>query len=347
MGTLLPLFVSACIPPSAEHPPLVGVQPPSMNAQGRVEPDYSAINQERPVWEAHPAEGNVVDVPGGTYTVLPGDTLRSIGIKSGVGYETLMRVNQLPTSSAISPGMQLTVPAGRYHVVKAGESGIAIAKAHGVHWGEIVALNGLTEPYVIHTDQRLLLPAGSASGVMSGAPPSVPLPPPADDRALEARAAAFSLDDVVVGGGEPAQDMGSRPSTEKPTPQRPLAPTTAVSEPKHFSGGTFSWPLTGNVVGRFSSTNHGIDISAPPGNIVNASANGVVAFVGQVAGYGGTVIMRHGEGWLTIYSHVAKISVTRGGQVRRGQAIGITGNSNLHFEIRSHKAPVDPLKKLG
>jgi murein DD-endopeptidase MepM/ murein hydrolase activator NlpD len=297
------------------------------------------MNQERPVWEAHPAEGNVVDVPGGTYTAQTSESLRAIGIKTGVGWETLVRANGLTPPYMVAAGTTLTVPAGRYHIVKAGESGIAIAKAHNVHWSEIVALNGLDEPYVIHTDQRLMLPAGNATPRTDE---------PKLDPNIEARAAAFNLDDVVLGGGEPAQNPDAKPSSEKPTPQRPLPPTTPVAEPKQFTGGTFSWPLKGSVVGRFGAGgNRGIDISAPAGSIVDASANGVVAFVGQVAGYGGTVILRHGEGWLTIYSHVAKISVTRGAQVRRGSAIGLTGGGNLHFEIRNHKAPIDPMRKLG
>ena len=336
------LALSGCIPPGGEYQ--------SGGYTPRIEPDIASVNQatvnqERPVWEAHPAAGDVIEVPGGTYTVQQGDTLRSIGIKSGVGYETLMRVNELPSAAAIRTGMQLTVPAGRYHVVRAGESGIAIARAHGVHWSEIVALNALAEPYVIHTDQRLMLPAGSAAPSLT--PVHEPQREPKLDPNLEARAAAFNLDDVVAGGGEPAQDVNAQPSREKPTLQRPLAPTVAVAEPTRFTGGAFSWPLNGSVVSKFSAANHGIDIAAPSGSLVNASANGVVAFTGQVAGYGGTVILRHGEGWLTIYSHLNRISVTRGAQIRRGQAIAITGGGNLHFEIRSHKTPIDPLKKLG
>lgn len=330
---LLPLALSACIPPGV--PPRTST--PAATTP-RIEPDLDTINQERPVWEAHPAEGNVIDVPGGSYTVQPGDTLHSAGLKSGVGWETLARVNNLPAGEKLTPGMVLTVPAGRYHIVKAGESGIAIAKAHGVHWSEIVALNALAEPYIIHTDQRLLLPTGSA--------PRSPAEPKPDPN-IEARAAAFNLDDVVVGGGEPAQDAGATPSREHPTPQRPLAPTTPVREPQHFSDGKFGWPLQGSVTSRFGAGgNRGIDIAASAGSIVDASASGVVAFVGQVAGYGGTVILRHGDGWLTIYSHIAQITAVRGAQVRRGGAIGITGGSALHFEIRQHKTPVDPLKKL-
>ena len=195
----LALVLSGCIPPSADRPDREIAKP----INPRIEPDMAGIDVTPQVWEAHPAEGNVIDVPGGTYTIQPGDTLRSIGIKTGVGWETLARVNQLDPPYTPPVGTQLTIPAGRYHIVKAGESGIAIAKAHGVHWSEIVALNGLAEPYVIHTDQRLMLPAGRAEGAHSVS--SAPVPTRLPD--IEARAAAFNLDDVVAGGGEPAQDL--------------------------------------------------------------------------------------------------------------------------------------------
>lgn len=343
----LALALSGCIPPSADRLDR-GV---NASVTPRIEPDMAGIDATQQVWEARPAEGNVIDVPGGTYTIKSGDTLHSIGLKTGVGWETLARVNQLDPPYTPPVGTQITIPAGRYHVVKAGESGIAIAKAHGVHWAEIVALNGLAEPYVIHTDQRLMLPAGRAESVR----PLSLAPTPTLSPDIEARAAAFSLDDVVSGGGEPAQDLhqrhGGREPYNRPTPQRPLAPTMPVAPPSHFAGGGFSWPLNGSVVGKYGAGGgQGINIAAPSGSLILAAGNGVTAFVGNVANYGGTIIITHGDGWITVYSHVAKVSVTRGTAVHRGQVIGITGgegNGRLHFEIRLHKTPIDPQSKLS
>jgi len=344
---ILTLALSGCIPPSADRPG----HETSYPITPRIEPDMAGIDTTQQVWEAHPSEGNVIDVPGGTYTVQSGDTLRSIGLKTGVGWETLARVNQLDPPYTPPVGTQLTVPAGRYHIVKAGESGIAIARAHGVHWSEIVALNGLAEPYVIHTDQRLMLPAGRAENVRM--PSSAPIQSLSPD--IEARAAAFSLDDVVTGGGEPAQDLNpprsARAPQERPTPQRPLAPNVPVAPPHHFAGGGFSWPLNGSVVGKYGAGGgQGINIAAPSGSLILAAANGLTAFVGNVANYGGIIIVTHGDGWMTVYSHVAKVSVTRGTPVHRGQVIGITGgegSGRLHFEIRQHKTPIDPQSKLS
>ncbi|MBU6207835.1 MAG: LysM peptidoglycan-binding domain-containing M23 family metallopeptidase [Alphaproteobacteria bacterium] len=346
---LLLLALAGCIPPGA--PLLQSKTPPP--SPTRIAPD-AELTPEPPVWEAHPADVSTIDVTGGTYTVQHGDTLHSVGEKTQVGWEVLARANNLTLPVNLVPGQQLTIPAGHYHIVRSGESGIAIARAHHVHWTEIVALNGLTEPYVIHTNQRLLLPAGDSHASLppvaapaTQPPASIAPKPPAQD-AMEARAAAFNLDDVVQGGGEPAQDAGAQvPRHQHPTLLSPLPATSPVPEPKHFSDGTFAWPLHGSIATRFGGNSHGIDITAQPGSIVNAAASGVVAFDGPVAGYGGTIILRHGDGWLTIYSHLARISVTRGEAVRRGSAIGISGGADVHFEIRQHKTPIDPMRKLG
>lgn len=349
----LPLALSGCIPASTEHPGREHAAP----TPPRIDPDMASIDSTPQVWETNPADSSVIDVPGGTYTVQSGDTLRSIGLKTGVGWEMLAHVNALTPPYAVPPGTQLTVPAGRYHIVKAGESGIAIARAHSVHWAEIVALNGLTEPYIIHADQRLLLPslagAAAATGRDAGTAPTAVAQPKLDGD-IASRAAAFNLDDLVSGGSEPAQPSSARapkPPHDSPTLQRPLPPTTPVAPPRHYVGGGFAWPVNGDVVGKFGGGGgQGIDISVPAGSQIQASATGVTAWVGSIANYGGTIILTHGDGWITLYSHVAKASVTRGAQVRRGQVIGVTGGAGsgrLHFEIRLHKSPVDPLKKLG
>src|SRR3546814_3906396 len=64
-------------------------------------------------------------------------------------YTTLFR--------SIRAGQRLTIPGGRYHEITRGQTGIAIARAYGVEWSRIVAVNGLTEPYLLRTGWRLLI----------------------------------------------------------------------------------------------------------------------------------------------------------------------------------------------
>jgi len=68
-------------------------------------------------------------------------------------------------------------------------------------------------------------------------------------------------------------------------------------------------------------------------------------------GYGKLIIIRHGKILLTAYAHNARILVSEGQAVRRGQQVGEMGDTDaervkLHFEIREHGKPVDPLNYL-
>jgi murein DD-endopeptidase MepM/ murein hydrolase activator NlpD len=336
--TLFLLLLTGCIPISADHP---GPTRRAADAP-RLEPVIDLLYDEKPVWEARPVVADALTVTGSTYIVQPGDTLRSIGARTGVGSETLARTNSLSSPYVIKVGQRLTVAAGRYHLVRQGESGIAIARAYGVGWSQIVATNALEEPYVLRVGQRLAIP-GSTNAV---------------PRSMEARAAAFRIDiNDILTGGEPAQTEAQIAATPVVRPTAALSPAATIAEPSSFSGG-FIWPVSGPVIGRFGPVsegrvNDGIDIAVPVGTPFRAASDGVIAYVGSgVAGYGGLILIRHGGGWITAYGHAAEASVTRGQAVKRGQIIGTSGETGtatrpqLHFEIRQKRTPVDPLGKL-
>ena len=68
---------------------------------------------------------------------------------------------------------------------------------------------------------------------------------------------------------------------------------------------------------------------------------------------GGLVIVKHGDGYTTVYGNAQKLLVQRGQSVRRGQEIAVSGETgavtqpSLHFEIRKGRDPVDPLGALS
>ena len=87
---------------------------------------------------------------------------------------------------------------------------------------------------------------------------------------------------------------------------------------------------------------------------MKAAADGVVAYAGNgIEGFGGLVLIKHGDGMVTAYAHNETLGVARGDAVKRGQVIaksGATGSVDepqLHFEIRRGRTPVDPMKVLG
>ncbi|WP_309744848.1 M23 family metallopeptidase [Chamaesiphon sp. OTE_20_metabat_361] len=116
----------------------------------------------------------------------------------------------------------------------------------------------------------------------------------------------------------------------------------------------FGWrthPLTGNR--RFHS---GIDIGAPSGTPVVATATGTVISAGWNGGYGKAIVIQHNDSQQTLYGHLSEISVQPGQQIAQGSVIGLvgsTGNStgpHLHFEVRSPGAngwvAVDPTQDI-
>lgn len=96
----------------------------------------------------------------------------------------------------------------------------------------------------------------------------------------------------------------------------------------------------------------GIDLQAPAGTPVHATAPGRVTYSGEQRGYGEVIIIEHGGGLATVYAHLRKRRADAGDEVRRGQHIGDVGRSgnattdHLHYEVRVNGAPVDPAPYL-
>jgi len=96
----------------------------------------------------------------------------------------------------------------------------------------------------------------------------------------------------------------------------------------------------------------GIDFGAEYGSLIRAADSGQVIFAGWYGGYGYAVILDHGNGLTTLYSHASDLYVLEGEAVQQGQgiaAVGSTGLStgpHLHFEVRQNGEPVDPLAFL-
>lgn len=336
-------LLAACIPQTASSPGSSAPAPPRASAvnEPRLPTDLIGLIEQEPVWNMQDVVANATYVAGGTYVVQSGDTLRGIGNRTGVGSEMLAKANGLVAPFTIFPGQRLTIMEGRYHLVAEGETGIAIARAYGADWSRIVDINGITEPYILRRGQRLLLP------------PEAPTRP----MTMEERAAAFQIDiDDIVTGGQPASDEGAA-STMVTTQPRPLPSKVPIAEPKSFAG-SFIWPIEGSILSRFGpgasgQRNDGINIQAAMGTPIRAAADGVVAYAGTEIGvFGGLVLITHGDGFVTAYGHAGRVDVVRGQQVKRGQIIGLSGDSGysaqpqLHFEIRKNRVPVNPVPYL-
>ncbi len=96
----------------------------------------------------------------------------------------------------------------------------------------------------------------------------------------------------------------------------------------------------------------GVDIRAPRGAPVRATADGEVIFVGWKSGYGKTVILKHSYGFRTMYAHLSKIKVKVGQWVRSGEVIGKVGSTgrstgpHVHYEVWRNSKTENPAKYM-
>jgi murein DD-endopeptidase MepM/ murein hydrolase activator NlpD len=136
--------------------------------------------------------------------------------------------------------------------------------------------------------------------------------------------------------------VGSRPTTPSaatpdgwPVPQRMATMTSGFGAPR------------GEV------RHQGIDLSAPQGTAVRATAPGRVDIAHRMGGWGRVVLLDHGDGWQTRYAHLKRIKVKEGDRVDRGSVIGTvgkTGNASgfhLHYEVIKDGTPIDPRPYLS
>src|SRR5204863_378586 len=106
----------------------------------------------------------------------------------------------------------------------------------------------------------------------------------------------------------------------------------------------------------------GLDLSAPTGTSIYATADGVVTFAGRVPlgtsvnwwRFGNVVTIKHSDRFITIYGHCDTVKVRTGQEVRQGDTIATVGstgwstNSHLHYEVRTDLEladrfdPIDP-----
>jgi murein DD-endopeptidase MepM/ murein hydrolase activator NlpD len=136
----------------------------------------------------------------------------------------------------------------------------------------------------------------------------------------------------------------------------PVAAAPVVAPPPAASGGWFVWPVQGAVVSpygqRWGRLHSGIDIAAPAGTPMAASASGTVVYSGSMSGYGLIVVIQHAGGISTAYAHNSSNHVSVGHAVAQGQTIasvGCTGHcfgDHVHFEVRVGGSPVDPMGYL-
>jgi murein DD-endopeptidase MepM/ murein hydrolase activator NlpD len=134
---------------------------------------------------------------------------------------------------------------------------------------------------------------------------------------------------------------------EKVLAARPAIQPIALNQLTRF-GSSFGMRM--HPILNVNKMHEGIDLTAPRGTNVFASAGGTVSEARYTPfGYGKKVVINHGFGYETLYAHLSDIKVKPGQKVKRGEIIGLVGSTglstcpHLHYEVHLHNRPVNPI----
>jgi len=267
------------------------------------------------------------------HTVAQGETLWKISSDAGISVKVLAAANHLTLGTTLRPGQVLTIPPSDLaparapqltHEVAAGETLWGISRASGVRVEALAAANHLSLDAVLHRGQTLVVPA------QEDAVPSLSIEPPRNhNRVPSGRTGAH----VASAFRSLAADLRS-----------------------------LAQPSEGLITSRFGWRTHpifgtrefhtGVDIANRIGTPIRAAESGIVRFVGWMGGYGRLIVVTHGNGLETSYSHLSSMLVALGQRVVRGDVLGHMGNSgwstgpHLLFEVRRDGVPLDPMPFL-
>ncbi len=244
------------------------------------------------------------------------------------------------------------------YVVRAGDTLPGIAKMYGVSVNTILWANDIPQSAIIKPGQTLIiLPVNGVHYTIK------------KDETLGGIAKRYgvSIDDILKHNDIPSVEVlsigdtiiipGAQEIVTKPAPARSVASSTTSRLLVNTSSypsypGYYTHPLPGGIKTQSLHGYNAIDIGAPRGRAIIASAAGRVIVSRYVpggnpwnGGYGNYVVIEHGNGSQTLYAHMSTVVVGEGTVVAQGQKIGevgSTGNStgpHLHFEIRGARNP--------
>jgi len=288
-----------------------------------------ALGQKPPVAVPTPVPG----APSNYYVVKRGETLYSIALEHGADYRDVSRWNNLEDPTKISVGQMLRVvpPEEKAPPPVAAASGVEVGVARGAGPVEARPL-----------DDSSLGPPVQGDGSTKTWPKALRLP--------------YSSGNVALLSKEESAP-GTKPEAiarVDPKPEPAPAPAPAPSgEPRDPDAIDFIWPVKGRLIAGYSEPNNkGVDIGGNLGEPVVAAAPGRVMYTGTgIRGYGKLIVIKHDNGFNSVYAHNREILVKEGQSVARGQKIAELGDTDadkpmLHFEIRKSGKPVDPAKYL-
>ncbi len=271
-----------------------------------------------------------------------------IGVSEGALVPSIGPEGSMPEKLAVGGPVSDTIS---LYTVREGDSLSIIADMHGVSVNTIKWANDITDVSLIQPgDTLLILPV---SGVRHEVKNGGTVKDVAELYDADAEEIALynglSLDTLLKKGDivmVPGGNLTPAPTKVVTSSGAVKAVTTALPA----LTGYFESPMRSGRVTQGIHGHNGIDVGAPSGTPVYASAGGTVIVAknngGYNGGYGNYIVISHDNGTQTLYAHLSSVSVSVGSVVSQGQHIGGVGNTgrstgfHLHFEVRGAKNPL-------
>jgi murein DD-endopeptidase MepM/ murein hydrolase activator NlpD len=266
------------------------------------------------------------------YTIRKRDNLWSIARRFATHHHLIIKANRIDRPSMLREGATIKVPTrnGVYHQVRRGDTLSGLSKKFGIDARDIASHNGIKGDS-ISVQQRLFLPGA---------------------RNIETAKSLHNEKSTSLPNRTATGKIHATARTATNTPQQKI-----VAD-RHF----FSWPVRGSITSSFGSRTNpltmeksfhsGIDIGLPIGTAISASEKGRVIFSGWKDSYGNMVVLKHENGYITVYAHNKKNLVSEDDEVKKGDTIALSGMTgsvtgpHLHFEIRKNLTPLNPRRFL-
>lgn len=258
---------------------------------------------------------------------------------------------------------------GVYHVVKKGETAYSIARAYCTSLEVLAQVNDIPDITLIKEGQVIFIPDATEviddvmtkarQGVAREEKPVRPTVPSTAPPVLPPVTSPQKKQPVTAApAAPPKQPAPPVIADQKKPPEKTV--TAAKEAPTRNDDvvvtekGKLVWPVRGRVKTSFgvqpNKTFHNwIRISCTEGEPVRSAAAGTVIYSSTLAAYGETIIIRHSNGFATVYTHLKKREVGRDQVVKKGQVIARAGETDetgacfIHFEMRHRSKPKNPL----
>ncbi|MCX8122923.1 MAG: peptidoglycan DD-metalloendopeptidase family protein [Spirochaetes bacterium] len=250
------------------------------------------------------------------YTIQKNDNVWKIAKRYNTSYKLILLANNINNPELLQPGKMILVPNknGVFHRINKGQSLISIARHYNVPLRDIIASNQLKDSDQVIHGQTIFVPDARST------------------------------------------------YNDKKNEQSIVKKEIVKVNNRNKMNITLLWPVVGKLTSSFGSRRNplgkgkqfhcGLDISCDIDTPVKAALDGTVIYSGWKDGYGNVVVLRHDNGYISVYGHNSKNMVQEGESVKKGQVIaksGMTGSvtgAHLHFEFRKYMTPLNPIKFL-